>query len=131
RQDIPFLVEYFLKKHDKNLTLESIPKKIMDHIYHYDWPGNIRELQNTLQRYIAVGDLGLTGFNVTYHSPKMENYIEIDTTNNDLQSAIDSFERQYILRALLNNHWNKKKTAEKLSVSRNTFFRKIKKLDIN
>ncbi len=131
REDIPFLVEHFLKSYDKNLTLESIPKRIMDYIYHYEWPGNVRELKNVLQRYIAVGDLGLTGFNFAHNDLKGENHIEVNAENNDLQSAIGNFERRYILRSLEKNNWHKKKTADELCVSRNTFFRKIKKLNIN
>ncbi|MCP4402483.1 MAG: PAS domain S-box protein, partial [bacterium] len=61
REDIPLLVDRFLKHGDGGKQRTTLPGKIVEALYKYDWPGNIRELQNVLQRYLTVGRLDLTG----------------------------------------------------------------------
>ena len=57
KQDIPLLVEHFLRKMKGPSGPTSIPGRIMDTLIAYDWPGNVRELRNVLQRYVALGHL--------------------------------------------------------------------------
>jgi transcriptional regulator with PAS, ATPase and Fis domain len=57
KQDIPLLVEHFLRKMKGPSGRLSIPGRIMDTLIAYDWPGNVRELRNVLQRYVALGHL--------------------------------------------------------------------------
>jgi len=130
KEDIPFLVEHFLKSSKKNQKIGDIPKNIMDAIYNYDWPGNVRELQNILQRYLAVGKLDLSSSdpgNVEISNLEKEADQEIF----NLRSAVNNFERNHILKTLKATRWQKNRAALKLGISRNTFFRKIKELDLN
>jgi formate hydrogenlyase transcriptional activator len=56
REDIPLLIRYFTQKHAKrmNRPIESIPSAAIDALTHYDWPGNIRELQNVIERSVIL-----------------------------------------------------------------------------
>jgi two-component system, NtrC family, response regulator HydG len=57
KQDIPLLVEHFLRKIKKSSEMARIPGNIMDILIEYDWPGNVRELRNVLQRYVTLGHI--------------------------------------------------------------------------
>jgi len=56
REDIPLLIRYFTQKHAKrmNRLIESIPSAAIDALTHYEWPGNIRELQNVIERSVIL-----------------------------------------------------------------------------
>src|SRR5581483_10712780 len=56
RDDIPLLTRYFVQKHARKLgkTVESIPPETMQALMHYHWPGNIRELQNVIERAMIL-----------------------------------------------------------------------------
>jgi PAS domain S-box-containing protein len=123
--DIPLLTEHFLS----SLKLDKKPEitgRLLDSFQKYDWPGNIRELQNILNRYAAIGDPGvLKGF----HALDNEDCKEIDFSKN-LSDIISEFEQKVIVTALEKNRWQKNKTAEFLGIHRKTLFEKIKKYEI-
>jgi len=56
REDIPLLTRYFVQKHAQRMrrNIDTIPKSVMDALVSYDWPGNIRELQNVLERSVIL-----------------------------------------------------------------------------
>src|SRR4029077_4924919 len=56
REDIPLLTRYFVQKHAQRMrrNIDTIPKSVMDALTSYDWPGNIRELQNVLERSVIL-----------------------------------------------------------------------------
>lgn len=58
KEDIPFLLEHFLKKHGGGAKSEIINKKLFDQLMNYDWPGNVRELENIVKRIIALSATG-------------------------------------------------------------------------
>ncbi|MDY0360367.1 MAG: sigma 54-interacting transcriptional regulator [Desulforegulaceae bacterium] len=123
--DIPLLTEHFLS----SLKLDKKPEitgRLLDSFQKYDWPGNIRELQNILNRYAAIGDPGvLKGFQVVDN----DDCEEIDFSKN-LSDLISEFEQRVIFTALEKNRWHKNKTAEFLGIHRKTLFEKIKKYGI-
>ncbi|MBN2514570.1 MAG: PAS domain S-box protein [Deltaproteobacteria bacterium] len=128
REDIPLLIEHFLKLYGKENSTTAIPGKIMDALYKYDWPGNVRELQNVLHRYLTIGTLD---FMPSISVSPVENNIFSDREKepinmSDLNSAIENYERSLIMKTLDQCQWHRNKAASVLGISRNTLFRKMK-----
>lgn len=131
-EDIPFLVGRFLEEFDekyKKITL--IEADAMQLLRHYDWPGNIRELRNMMERLVILGKdgritcseiqkvLGVTGICVS--TDQKEKYT--------LKEAVEQFEKQMIQNAIL-KEGNKKKASEALGCERTTFLKKCKRYEI-
>lgn len=121
RSDIPLLVDRFLQKYgmeyrDRLLRIDSEALKIMER---YPWPGNIRELENVVQRAVIMAD-GPIG---TKDLPDFLKY-EIDLPDEELIPLRD-MERKYIKRVLLHTKGNKTKAAEILKISRKTLRDKL------
>ncbi len=136
KDDIPLLITHFLTKFNEqfNKNIDSIDDEAMQCLQEYDWPGNIRELENLVERAVVLnktGRLTLKDFPpyiVQKQEPAMEVEIDSDQSLNDL---VDNFEKQIIMKALRENNFNKLRTAEKLGIHRSTFMSKLKKYGIN
>tara|TARA_B100000686_G_C16791688_1_gene979150 strand:- start:759 stop:2261 length:1503 start_codon:yes stop_codon:yes gene_type:complete len=130
REDIPDLVSYFLKKHSReNQPVKKINKSVMNHLVGYSWPGNIRELENVLERAIVLSD----GDELTLDSFELESYqpsIEI-SVGQALKQANDAFRRTYITNTLNSTNGNRTKAAKILQVQRSYLSRLIKELNID
>lgn len=118
RQDIPLLVEHFLRKMRPPADSVRIAGPIMDALIDYDWPGNVRELRNVLQRYATIGQL-------EFLSPGQQPSTAPATTTLDLREAVQQLEKSLILRALREAGGNRTKAAGLLGISRRALFRKI------
>jgi transcriptional regulator with PAS, ATPase and Fis domain len=126
-EDIPLLIDHLLKKYTTG-TVRQLPAKIIETLCTYNWPGNIRELQNVLQRYLTVGRLDFNEPAIA--SPAEENDILESEVDRPLYKALEAFEKHYLTRMLERHHWHKTKTAQALGIPRRTLHRKIKKLEI-
>lgn len=126
RQDIPLLIDHFLEKHKKTGPAVEIPGNIHQALYEYSWPGNIRELENVIQRYVVLGVLEPFG-NKHIHIPESQSLPEISNnyTTGDLKTILDHTEKQVILDVLRKNEWRKGMTAEALNITPRTLYRKI------
>ena len=101
----------------------------MDALQRYNWPGNIRELENVLERavllsktdYITLEDLPV---NITSHTPRQE---PTDFNKISLKTAIAEPEKNIIRVALETNNWNRQLTAQALKINRTTLYKKMKK----
>ncbi len=129
RDDIPLLVNVFIKKYGKTLgkNIRRIDETVMDAFTRYFWPGNVRELQNVIERMInytrsdeLTADLIPPEILNTRHAPgqDMDMYV-------DMESPEDA-EKKLIGR-MLNLRFPKNQIAERMNVSRTTLFRKMKK----
>ncbi|MBF0099378.1 MAG: sigma-54-dependent Fis family transcriptional regulator [Desulfobacterales bacterium] len=138
KSDIPLLIQFFLKR--VATRLQDEPKKITDEainlLIQYDWPGNIRELENMMERLsvlvegnkIEVGDL--PEHIVDKPSVVMTDeqiFMDLDKGFND---AVEHHQRTLIVYALNKANWVKTKAAELLKLNRTTLVEKIKKLNI-
>ncbi len=132
KEDIPLLVEHFLRLYFKGKKVPSIPAKVMDMFYKHDWPGNVRELQGVIQRYLAVG-------NFHFLSPRnmgLKNWEEEEATQEEpmpvgeLREAVEVFERRFIKNALNQCRWHRGKTARLLGVDPKTLYMKMQKLGL-
>ncbi len=128
--DIPLLIKHYLglfaKETGKNI--KDIDYESMQALLAYDWPGNIRELRNTIERAVVLAD----GELITIHDlPDKFRTLDIEgVSTSSLRQALDNFERDYIKRSLTENKGNKETTANKLGIDLATLYRKLKKLRI-
>ncbi len=131
KEDIPYLIEHFLQKYNKKARKniigisDGVKKALMD----YDWPGNIRELENTIERAVVLSkgskieleDLmyhGISTATSLFHPVKGKYH------------TLDDIEKEYIRTVLLAQQGNKSKTAKILGIDRKTLWAKAKKYKI-
>lgn len=128
REDIPLLIQHFLKefKYDENKTAVLTPQ-VMLALQDYDWPGNIRELQNVLQRLMTIKRLDLN-LALPNYKPETADLTREDDTNatNGLKSLMEGYEKRLILKVLEKNKWQRLKSASELNINRKTLFKKMK-----
>ena len=135
RDDIPLLVTHFLTKFNKqfNKNIEVIEDEAMNCLQNYNWQGNIRELENILERAVVLNKTSkLTAKDFPHYMIQQDTEpdIEIDS-DRSLTDIVDVYEKRIILKALRENNFNKLRTAEKLGIHRSTFMSKLKKFNIN
>ncbi len=135
KDDIPLLISHFLEKFNKqfNKKIDFIEDEVMKYLQNYSWPGNIRELENLLERAVVLnktGKLTLKDFPLILSAQESNFEVEL-TTEGALTEIVDNYEKQIILKALRENNFNKLRTAEKLGIHRSTFMSKLKKYNIN
>ena len=131
KEDIPLLAKHFLKKYSKenNKKINNIENKLMKHLLDYNWPGNIRELENTIQRGVILSTTNsltydLLPTDIIGSSPK-------DITKGSFNEKIDEFKRQLIIHALEKNNWLQKNACESLGLKPTTFSELMKRLNIH
>ena len=130
REDIPLLIRHFIRKYNAEMGKHctgcspDAMKMLMDH----DWKGNVRELQNVIERAvifaegetIELSDIGLTGADLAAATECVE----------DLQTAVKAYEKEQIYRALSRYGWDKTEAAKALGIGVSSLYRKIDELGI-
>jgi two-component system nitrogen regulation response regulator NtrX len=129
RDDIPLLVDHFLALFcvENGKRLKTLSGEALAYFLAYDWPGNIRELRNMVERLVIMtsGDtIGPDDLPAPLR-PKDAAAVGGDGQRS-LKEARDSFERAYILAELRAHDWNMTRTAERLGIERSHLYRKIK-----
>lgn len=132
REDIPTLVSHFLKFYSQSFNLHASPMSshVTQLLIRYDWPGNIRELENIIKRYVILGsEEAITG-DLTSQSPMTLSPKMLDGDSVSLKDitrqAVQELERKIILQVLQANHWNRKQAARKLKISYRALLYKIR-----
>jgi len=135
KEDIPELIRYFIDEFskEKGWKVKTVDQQAMKILQNYDWPGNIRELRNAIERLmimtinevITFSDIESTG--IIGQSKKEESYFKYNT----FKEAKDAFERDFLIRKLKENNWNMTKTAEIIGIERSNLYKKIKSLGIS
>jgi len=132
KEDIPLLVDHFFKTYDHDNGKNGprrLSGKVMEALYTYDWPGNIRELENMLRRYLAVGRLDFLNIGPSLEwGPARASASAWQGLN--LAESLERFEKSMVVKALENNRWHRAKAAANLGISRRTLFRKLKNLEL-
>lgn len=125
KDDIKLLAQFFLKQHSGIIKqhLKFAPSAIKI-LTEYPWPGNIRELQNIIERVIAVHK------NETIDATIIKRLLEDEDYNNDEPPAIQFNELEDIKKALALTKWKYTETAKVLGISRSTLWRKLQRLGI-
>jgi PAS domain S-box-containing protein len=129
KEDIPLLTDYFIKKYslEFNKHIENISRADMNRLIEYNWPGNIRELINLIERSIITsnGETLKIDWEQNHHHSNLEEHHGV--------SSIKDLEREHILRILkeCNGKINGPEgAAEKLGINPNTLRSRMKKLNI-
>jgi formate hydrogenlyase transcriptional activator len=130
REDIPLLVRYFSNKHARRMgkQIESIPKEAMDALSHYAWPGNIRELQNLMERAV------LLSMGSSLRVPLGEIVNGSDHSAGSGGNALEQAEREQIVRALRESNWvvgGARGAAARLGLKRTSLAYKMQRLGIS
>jgi two-component system, NtrC family, response regulator HydG len=123
KEDIPLLVDHFLKTYSGSPQETRVPPRIMDAMLTYPWPGNVRELQNAIRRYLSVGR-----WDLLRHVPAAQE--KAGGERPALRSAVKDLERSAVRSALEQTRWHRTKAAQILGISRRALARKIKALDL-
>jgi DNA-binding NtrC family response regulator len=129
REDIPTLVEYFVRKiaRECNRDVRAVSAGALEVLTRYDWPGNVRELENVLHRAVVLARspvIHLQDVPLDVAMPETGSRLGEDT-GPPLREAMEQFERQYILRVLEGTGWNVSRAARRLGVHRNTVLTKL------
>jgi len=127
KEDIPLLVEHFVQKISKRMgkTIENIPTSVMNELQAYHWPGNIRELENVLERAV-----------INSSGPKLHLVDDLKKPDKNLSKTdktLMEMEREYIIRVLEQTQWKvsgKNSAAEILDLDRSTLRARMQKLGI-
>jgi len=130
-EDIPKLVQHFLKLHSKRMDkrIDEIPSTTMDAMVRYRWPGNIRELQNFIERAVILSPYKVLRAPVS----ELEQITPHQGSNLSV-TRLAEIERDHILRALDASNWvigGRTGAAESLGMKRTTLVYRMRKLGIN
>lgn len=123
KEDIPLLVDYFIKEYclSMNKPPATIDSSAMRRIQEFNFPGNIRELENLIERAIVVGN----GKRISLKDLPLEK--SMVSSNNE---SLEDIEKAYVLQILNKYEWNISRTAKALKVDRVTLYHKIKKYNL-
>jgi two-component system, NtrC family, response regulator AtoC len=139
REDIPLLVQKFVEQFSESHKLESktVSPQVMKALMAYDWPGNVRQLENLVERMVALtgnrpailaADLPaeLNNRDVLNYVP----FIEIPEEGINFQDVVTDMERELIVQSLRKTNGNKKLAAKLLNLKRTTLIEKIKRIGL-
>jgi DNA-binding NtrC family response regulator len=137
KDDIPLLLNHFIQRFNKNkhINITGIHPMALDKLMNYNWPGNIRELENFIERVSILRKEGMieisdipTYFDESSSTHRLgELTVDIPENGIDFNSAIAAYENQLILNALNKTGWNRNQAAILLRLNRTTLVEKIKK----
>jgi DNA-binding NtrC family response regulator len=137
KEDIPLLVEHFLRMHAQGNRLQTkkLSRGSMQRLTQYNWPGNIRELENEIERLVVlardqkfIGE-DLLSSRIAHPLPAEE--AAAGSNPNCLPDAIRNLERTMIYEVLKRNRWNKTRSAQELHISRRNLIRKVNKYKLD
>ena len=137
RPDIPVLITHFVEAFNKSRKrgLLGVSDEAMAHLYNYNWPGNIRELENLVERIAILKGNGMVEVADLPEKYRSTPALQSDSVGNvnipeagmDFNSAVDSYENALIMKALEQTGWNRNQAAALLKLNRTTLVEKIKK----
>ncbi len=141
KEDIPLLVQHFLRMHaeEQGLKVKDVAPDALEALQLYEWPGNIRELRNLVERLLIMvpGPLIEASHVALFLQSRpaapsgTSSSAALSAKSYDsLKDARNAFEREYISRKLRENNWNVSRTADDLKIERSHLHRKIKLLNV-
>ncbi len=140
REDIPVLAAHFLKRYSEELNknISRISPEALHLLLNYEYPGNVRELQNIIERAVALGtDQELTATNLRsyldeqIHTKKGVIDLEIPSEGIDLEKVVEDLERTLLVKALDKTMGIKKKAAELLHINFRSMRYRLEKYGLN
>jgi transcriptional regulator with PAS, ATPase and Fis domain len=132
-QDLPDLARFFIRRYNQKFrrNVQGIADSTLRILGSYWWPGNIRELENLIERIVAVSDKDwITDEDLPYELHVAQLDAEGPSTENLLERAVTTFERNFLIRALEKSSWNVTATARSLGIPLSTLKFKMDRLEI-
>lgn len=131
RGDIRSLLDHFFEKYDPDAKV-TLPSEVRKFLLNYYWPGNVREMQNTVQRITTLGKFDFLGeipeyYNTMNEPDRVLDYYEHESS---LTAMVEKAEKQIILVSLESNNWHQGKSSASLQIDRKTLYRKMKQYSI-
>ena len=132
RADIADLANYFLDFYNRkyNCRAKTLSPELMNVLEKYHWPGNIRELENLIKRYVILGNEDAITNDLVAREPQYLNpEINLDgpiSLKKITRQAVHELEKKVILKVLQNHHWNRKQAARTLGISYRALLYKIR-----
>jgi two-component system response regulator AtoC len=132
-QDIPLLCRYFVEKYAERYesSVRELPSELMDAFVRYEWPGNVRQLENLVRRFLILPDLEATVEILARpggHEPEVG--AEKPALKQISHKAAEQVERELVLRTLAQTNWNRKRAAQELGICYKALLNKLKKWNI-
>jgi two-component system response regulator AtoC len=135
RDDIPYLVDYLRVQFNRRFKRDAreVSREAIQLLQQRDWPGNIRELENCVARYVILGSE--EAFHSEHDSPNAKKGLQISYELNEdgniplkriAQQVTRRMEHDVILKVLQANHWNRRRTAEILKISYRALLYKVR-----
>jgi DNA-binding NtrC family response regulator len=123
KEDIHILANFFRQKYSNimNKNIKSISTEAMNFLVEQEWRGNVRELENAIERAIVVGKKEV----ITLEDLPFN--VSGEISGNDDEKSLSSNEKKYVLKILKENKWNISRSAEILEIDRVTLYNKINK----
>jgi two-component system response regulator AtoC len=141
REDIPVLCNYFMMKYRERYksTVDDISPQLLDALVRFDWPGNIRQLENAIKRYLILPDIEMTLAELKDSSSSSSAPIVIPMkpkedkmSLKDVGSrAAEQAERELVLKVLEETAWNRKQAARRLNICYKALLNKLKRWQID
>ena len=137
KEDIPLLTNFFIRKYNRTLSLDvqSVSPEAISLLTSYDWPGNVRDLENAIQSSMILCTGGVIR---PEHLPdRIKGYelaeaqTESGSSGNSIREINAQMEKELIIEALKKHNFNRTLTAEALNISRKTLFNKMKRYGLS
>jgi two-component system, NtrC family, response regulator AtoC len=132
REDIPMLMEHFLRKYGRDFqrTVPALSEETHRLFQEYSWPGNVRELENAAKAIVALGDetVAMGGLRAMLMRPDLGGNGSRVSLKQAARAASREAEKEIILRVLTRTRWNRRRAAEELQISYKALLYKLKQM---
>ena len=139
REDIPVLCNYFVSRYRDRYksSVEEMSPSLMDSFLRYDWPGNVRQLENAVKRYLILPEMNLNLAELKEQTPSNVTPIPVKPKEDNMSlkdvgtRAAEQAEKELVLRVLEETSWNRKQAARRLNICYKALLNKLKRWQID
>jgi len=131
-EDLGIFIQHFVEKANEELgrNVRELSKEVMDVFHKYDWPGNLRELNNVIKRLVLLSKEEVATLNALPAEMITAMEDQQKPTGSDLKALQETHEKEMIEKVLQEVRYNKSKAAKLLNIDRKTLYYKIEKYHI-
>ncbi|HVO32237.1 MAG TPA: sigma 54-interacting transcriptional regulator, partial [bacterium] len=137
RDDVPLLVKHFLKRFaaERKQRVKEVTEEVLERFFDYEWPGNIRELENEIERLVVLsGDeqvIGTEHLSARIRERSMRANVKGVRVDKSLDEILEEVERRVLSEGLRKTRWNKTQLARQLGISRKGLIAKVQRYQLD